>query len=218
MKMKRLIAMAAVAAAVGWAQTPAPAQPGQLAPPPARPGFPAGRAPFGPPGLMYANIELTVYLVSGLAQPQAGAAAGELPDDLAATLNQMRGVFAYKTYKLINAFTLRGRNGSSAEVAGEMPLNNWAYDFKYNNANLSESTPGVVHINHLRLEITKRGIVPRAAAGKETANPLIYGTNPVALVSTDLDIKEGQKTVVGQSAVNGTDALFLVIVPKVIEQ
>jgi hypothetical protein len=207
--MKRLIAIAAVTAAVGWAQLPA------LPPAPARAATPAQR-----PGiLIYANIELTVYLVSGLAQPQAGAAA-ELPDDLAATLNQMRGVFAYKSYKLVNAFTLRARNGSSAEVAGELPLNGWTYDFRYGNANVFEGTPGVVHINRLRLEIARRGSIinrvttPSAAAPGNLATP---NPNTVALVTTDLDIKEGQKTVVGQSAVNGTDALFLVIVPKVLE-
>jgi hypothetical protein len=212
MRMKRLIAMVAMTAGAAWAQAPA------AAPAPARAGA-LFRPGFAPPNtaLMYANIELTVYLVSGLAQPQTGASVADLPDDLATTLNQMRGVFAYKTYKLISAFTLRGRNGSPAEVAGELPLNNWAYDFKYNNANLFEGTPGVVHINHLRLEVSRREITRVNSPGaKGVASPL-FGSNPVALVSTDLDIKEGQKTVVGQSAVNGTDALFLVIVPKVIE-
>ena len=206
MRMKRLLAIAAVTAAVGWAQTPAP-----LAAPAPRPGF-------APTKLTYANIELTVYLVSGLAQPQAGAAA-ELPDDLGPTLNQMRGVFAYKTYKLISAFTLRGRNNSGAESAGDLPLNNWTYDFKYGSAGVLDSTPGVVHINRLRLEIAKRGTFPRAAASN-VPGAIALSTptgNVVALVSTDLDIKEGQKTVVGQSAVNGTDALFLVIVPKIVE-
>jgi hypothetical protein len=37
------------------------------------------------------------------------------------------------------------------------------------------------------------------------------------LVSTDLDMPDGQKTVVGKSAVIGADAVFLVIVPKVVE-
>jgi hypothetical protein len=212
--MKRLIAIAAMTAAVGRAQAPAPARAGQ---PPqlARPAV----APISNATLRYANIELTVYLVSGLAQPQAGAAA-DLPDDLAPTLNQMRGVFAYKTYKLISAFTLRGRNNSSAESAGELPLNNWSYDFKYRMAEVLESTTGVVHLYGLRLEIGRRGIARVAPVGsKESATSTITlaSANPVVLVSTDLDIKEGQKTVVGQSAVNGTDALFLVIVPKIIE-
>jgi len=37
------------------------------------------------------------------------------------------------------------------------------------------------------------------------------------LVSADLDMPGGQQTVVGKSAVNGADAVFLVIVPKVVE-
>jgi hypothetical protein len=40
----------------------------------------------------------------------------------------------------------------------------------------------------------------------------------VASINTDLDIREGQKTVVGKSSINSTgDALILVIVPKVVE-
>ncbi len=39
-----------------------------------------------------------------------------------------------------------------------------------------------------------------------------------ASINTDLDLGDGQKTVVGKSSINSTgDALILVIVPKVIE-
>jgi hypothetical protein len=211
--MTRLVLILA-AAALGFAQAPA------SAPKPALAAPPAGRAGYGLPGggLMYANIELTVYVVSGLAQPQAGASAAELPDDLASTMNSMRGVFSYKSYKLINAFTLRGRNGGGAEMAGDLPMNMWTYDFKYGTANVYENTPGVVHINRLRLEISKKISGISMVRPNNTPNPVSQlNSGMVALVSTDLDVKEGQKTVVGQSAVNGTDALFLVIVPKVLE-
>ncbi len=147
-----------------------------------------------------ANLELTVYLVSGLSQPQA-AAKDEVPQDLSPTLQQLRGVFAYRSYKLIEAVTLRGRNNGGSEVAGELPDYSH-YDFRYVRARISAETPRVVHLDSLRLEITRRHS-DRAEI--------------VALVSTDLDVRDGQKTVVGKSAVNGTDAMFLVIVPKVIE-
>jgi hypothetical protein len=149
------------------------------------------------------NLELTVYLVSGLAETQA-ATKDDVPQDLAATLQQLRGVFAYKSYKLIDAVTLRGRNNGGAEVAGELPDYS-RYDFKYLRARISAETPHVVRLDSLRLEISRRRL------GGNGAN------DTVALVSTDLDIRDGQKTVVGKSAVNGKDALFLVIVPKVIE-
>jgi len=147
-----------------------------------------------------ANLELTVYLVSGFAEAQA-TARDEVPQDLAATLQQLRGVFAYKSYKLIDAVTLRGRNNGGSEVAGELPDYSH-YDFKYVRARISSETPHLVRLDSLRLEITRRH-----TDRLET----------VALVSTDLDVREGQKTVVGKSAVNGKDAMFLVIVPKVVE-
>ena len=145
------------------------------------------------------NLELTVYLVSGFGQPQA-ASKDEVPQDLAATLQQLRSVFAYKSYKLLEAITLRGRNFSGSEVAGELPDGKY-YDFRYVRARISAETPHMVHLDSLRLEISW------SRARKDQ----------MALVSTDLDVREGQKTVVGKSAVAGTDALFLVIVPKVIE-
>lgn len=147
-----------------------------------------------------ANVELTVYLVTGFAQAQP-AGKDEVPPDLSATLQQLRGVFAYKSYKLIEAITLRGRNWSGSEVAGEL-ADYSHYDFKYLRATITEETPHTVRLDHLRLEITRR---------------LHQQDEVVALVATDIDIKEGQRTVVGKSAVNGSDALFLVIVPKVIE-
>jgi hypothetical protein len=146
------------------------------------------------------NLELTVYLVSGLAEAQA-AVKDEVPQDLAATLQQLRGVFAYKSYRLIDAVTLRGRNNGGAEVAGELPDYSH-YDFRYIRARISPETPHMVRLDGLRLEIARRHA---------------DRVDNVALVSTDLDIRDGQKTVVGKSAVNGKDALFLVIVPKVVE-
>jgi hypothetical protein len=146
------------------------------------------------------NVELTVYVISGMAQAPAGA-KDDVPQDLVSTLQQMHGVLTYKSYKLIEAVALRGRNNSGAEVAGQLPDYSY-YTFKYGRARVSPETPRIIHLDALRLEITRRH-----------ADRL----DPVALVATDLDVKEGQKTVVGKSAVNGTDAFFIVIVPKVVE-
>ena len=152
-------------------------------------------APAGVP-----NLELTVYLVSGLAQAQAGG-KDEVPADLAETLQQLRGVFAYKSYKLIEAVTLRGRGDRGAAVGGQLPDFS-RYNFRYARARISPEVPHVVHLDGLWLEITRRHS---------------DRVDSEALVSTDLDVRDGQKTVVGKSAVNATDAVFLVIVPKVVE-
>jgi hypothetical protein len=146
------------------------------------------------------NVALTVYLVSGLVQAEPSA-KDDVPQALAETLQQLRGVFAYKSYRLIDTVTLRGRNFSGSEVAGDLP-DNLQYNFKYVRVRVSPDAPRLVHLDGLRLEITRRRT---------------NRTDSVALVSTDLDLKDGQKTVVGKSAVNGGDAVFLVIVAKVID-
>ncbi len=144
-----------------------------------------------------ANVGLTVYLVSGLAQTEPSA-KDEVPQALAETLQQLRGVFAYKSYKLVETVTLRGRNFSGAEVEGDL-INNWHYHFSYNRVRLSPGPPPrTIHLDGLRLAITRQ-----------------HTNQTFALVSTDMDVKDGQKTVVGKSAVNGGDAVFLVIVAKV---
>jgi hypothetical protein len=52
----------------------------------------------------------------------------------------------------------------------------------------------------------------------KTKNTSISQTQTPAKIFTDLDVKEGQKTVVGKSSVNSAgDALILVIVPKIME-
>jgi len=152
------------------------------------------------------NVELTVYVVSGLANPPAGT-KDEIPPDLTSMLQQLHGVFMYKNYKLVDEFTLRSRNGGGAEIGGELSyFTGGQYDFKYVRARVSRggNNPAVVHIDGLRLQITRR-----------TSPALNSVQSTVALVETDLDMTEGQKTVVGKSAMNG-DALFLVVVPKVI--
>jgi hypothetical protein len=155
------------------------------------------------------NIELTVYLLSGVAQ---GETADDVPQDLAATVKQLRSIFNYKSYKLTESFMLRGRLGggaSGASAKGVLPggagLN---YEFRYREARLSADTPAVFRITGLRI-LLKRA--PRRLGGETIVDT-------VASIDTDLDIREGQKTVVGKSSVSSAgDALILVIVPKLVE-
>jgi hypothetical protein len=152
-----------------------------------------------------ANIELTVYLLSGVAQ---GDTADDVPQDLVATVKQLRSIFNYKSYKLTESFMLRSRLGVGASAKGVLPggagLN---YEFRYGGVNMSSETPSLFRINGLRIGLTK----PARRLGEETI------ADTVASISTDLDIREGQKTVVGKSSVSSTgDALILVIVPKLV--
>ena len=152
------------------------------------------------------NVELTVYLLSGL-QAQA---ADDVPHDLAPIVRQLRSLFSYKAYKLTESFILRGRQGRAAYTQGILPgSGGLRYSVRYNRIRISPEKPYMLHIDGLSISV--RG-------------PPIYGSdgkqrdNMVASIDTDLDLADGQKTVVGKSSINSTgDALILVIVPKVLE-
>jgi hypothetical protein len=181
--MKRMLSILAVTAALAWGQ----------------------EKTSGPQAT---NIELTVYLLSGVAQ---GDTADEVPQDLVPTVKQLRSIFNYKSYKLTESFMLRGRLGGGASAQGILPGSAGIhYEFRYASALASSETSPLIRINALRIVLTNN-YYRRGADGKTIPDPL-------ASISTDLDIREGQKTVVGKSSISSTgDALILVIVPKLIQ-
>jgi hypothetical protein len=187
--MKRTICFLAAAAALAY---------GQAAP-----------LPQSEPSVK--NVELTVYLLSGVQTP----AADDIPQDLAATVKQLHSLFPYKGYKLADSFILRGRSAQgvqnqSANTEGVLPGSGLHYNFGYQRVRVSLEKPNMVHIDNLRINITQPPVY--GPDGKQRGNFM------VASIATDLDLAEGQKTVVGKSSINPMgDALILVIVPKVIE-
>jgi hypothetical protein len=158
------------------------------------------------------DVELTVYLISGLAQ---GQATDDVPQDLAPTVKQLHGLFAYKSYKLADTLVLRGRASSQMGqhgTTGVLPGTSSRYAFNYTNVTVSSENPRVVHVSNLRFYI-------RAERTTQKDGNLVreYSDTP-AEISTDLDLREGQKTVVGKSSINQAgDALILVIVPKIMD-
>jgi|SRR5579872_1323927 len=158
------------------------------------------------------NVELTVYLLTGAA---GGQAADEVPQDLTATVKQLHSVFTYKSYRLADSFVLRGRSytsssaGRGAYTDGILPANALHYRFGYNRLWVTGDPPRTVHVDGLNLNLSRPPVTTKD--GKQRSDG-------VASINTDLDVRDGQKTVVGKSSVDTTgDALILVIVPKVIE-
>ena len=152
------------------------------------------------------NVELTVYLLYGSAQEEQKAA---VPQDLDATVRQLRALFPYKSYRILDTVLLRSRSGQSTEASGTLPGSDSFYTFRFQPSVGSGPAPRVVRLGNLRLSIRLKSYQD---AAKTQFQYLDSGIN------TDLDAREGQKTVVGKSNVTGTDdAIFLVVSPKVIE-
>jgi len=145
------------------------------------------------------NIELTVHLLYGAAQDST---PDSVPQDLAPTVKQLRSLFPYKSYRVMESFTLRGRDGQQTQTNGTLPGSQTMYQFQYRPRVLPGSVPRMVRIDGLRFGLR----VPEGNAFAESG------------INTDLDTREGQKVVVGKSNVRGTaDAILLVVTPKVVE-
>jgi hypothetical protein len=149
------------------------------------------------------DFELTVYLISTL--PQAG---DQLPEALASTAKQLHGVFAYKGYQLLDSFILRGRDGQQNGNA-EGTIKNSTYSFRYSRVSVLDGTPKIVNLQNINLQIR----IP-SGARNDKGQPEYKTTG----LSTDVDIRDGQKVVVGKSDVNnGESPLILVVTAKVVE-
>jgi len=155
------------------------------------------------------NVELTVHLLYGSAQEKTDS----VPQDLASTVKQLHGLFPYKSYRVLESFLLRGRDGQDTTTSGSLPSSQSTYNFRFRPSVLPGPAPRMVRIDNLGLGLrflTSRKVGPANETEQIEASD--------AGINTGLDAREGQKVVVGKSNMRGTDdAIILVITPKVIE-
>jgi len=157
-----------------------------------------------PPPSPQPNVELTVYLLFGAAK-EAGPDA--VPQDLASTVKQLKSIFPYKSYKVMDTWMTHSRDQQTTESSGTLPGSQISYTFRVQPSIAVGSAPRSVRLGNLRLGLR----MPFAGPGGGTFFQDV-GLN------TDLDAKEGQKTVVGKSNISGSeDALILVVIPKVVD-
>jgi hypothetical protein len=161
------------------------------------------------------NAETTVYMIIASSQANNSPVPGELEP----VITQLKGVFQYKGFRVLESFMLRSRSGDSASTTGFLPPlagtsppanSKITYSFRFQRANVdSEGSSYVVRYNDLLLQVK----IPTATGSKGETN---YAD---AMIQTNVDVPTGKKLVVGKtSAVEGSDsALFLVISAKVVD-
>jgi len=157
------------------------------------------------PAASQKDIELTVYFVQGsdASDPNTPEVHSAIPKDLEGTVATLKTTFPFKNYFLLDTLGLRTRSGVGADASGQL-RNGRLTTFRVRSASL-EGDSGMI-----RLESLHAGLRVPVREGDKT-NYLDTG------ISTDVvDVKEGQKLVVGRSSLNGPDtALFLVLIAKV---
>jgi hypothetical protein len=134
------------------------------------------------------DVELTGYMVAASKQSAQG---GDLPEVLAPVVQQLRGLLAYKDFRLIDTLRLRANcDGSRAVNDGGTP-DGFAYSFSIGALRCAASKDEPIHVEALWLSIGKPG-----SAGVR--------------LSSNVDINEGQQVVVGKAGF-ADGALILVV-------
>lgn len=153
------------------------------------------------PSVGQKDIELTVYFVVG--SDQANVSGSPVPKELESTVATLKSTFPFKNYTMLDVLALRTRSGVNASASGQLTGGRLT-DFRIRSASV-DGDGGMIRLDNLHA-----GLRVPVASGDKT-NYLDTG------VSTDVvDVKEGQKLVVGRSSLNGPDtALFLVLIAKV---
>jgi hypothetical protein len=162
------------------------------------------------------NVELTVYLL--LASDQESG-LGSLPPDLESVVKQLKTTFAFKGFRAVDTLVLRSRDRQWADVRGLAKLdpdipNPSTYSLSHRGASiLSDEKGRSIRLDDLRFK-AQIGVKKQ----QEQGSAVIAYDMIEAGFGTNVDVREGQKVVVGKAAVGGTNAaLVLVITAKILE-
>jgi hypothetical protein len=166
------------------------------------------------------NVEVTAYLV--IASPQAGPS--KVPQDLESVVKQVKSVFPYQSYQTLETILLRVRNGQNGFTSGNAPApgltgeneQRSSYEFRFQSVGVTSSDKvRSVRIDGLNLQLrvpyrqvwtADDGVKKERFSSRDTR------------INTDIDLREGQKVVVGKSNIDGSDnALILVLTARVVE-
>jgi hypothetical protein len=149
------------------------------------------------------DIDLTVYFVVGTDATEPGAQP-PVPQELQSTVATLKSNFPFKNYYLLDALSLRSRSGVGASTTGQLSSNRLT-TFSVRSVNVEGDG------NMIRLDGLHAGIRRLESVGTKLETVNVSGVD-----ADVLDVKEGQKLVVGRSSLEGPGkALFLVLIAKV---
>jgi hypothetical protein len=156
------------------------------------------------------DIDLTIHLLVG--SDSEGNIGGPAPKDLDSVVTQLRNTFPFKNYRQLDVMTLRTRTGQRAGTessGGSMQFGTITKpvvtSFSLNSSSVG-ADGSTVRIDQIR---SNTRIPVETSPGNFNYQELT--------LTTDLDIKEGQKVVMGRMGINREQALFLVLTARLVQ-
>ena len=150
------------------------------------------------------DVEMTVYVLGASTDP---ADAAQVPKNLQSTVDQLKDLFPYSSFQLLETILTRARVEEQSRVQGTLqPFKSQVgmFPLTYNlGSNISgitfSSSPPIVHIDNFYFNCS----FTVKYSDKSTSIP--------TSISTNLDIPTGKKVVVGKAGAGGDHAIFLVV-------
>jgi len=158
------------------------------------------------------NFELTLYLMMAGKELKVGDA---LPAELEPVAKQLRSIFGFKDIQLFDTAFQRNRESNDGELSGNAEAGTAGaskatiYSFSYRNARVIKDERGYV----LELGSVKFALRTPVSVDKDGH----WQYTDVGF-NTNLDIRDGQKVVVGKSRIGADDrSLIVVVTAKVVD-
>lgn len=161
------------------------------------------------------NVDLTFYLLLA-----TGAGTTEkLPAELDPVVKQLQSTFSYRGYRLMDTLVGRIRDGEAMESSsnpkteGEPSQGPTSVQLRVGRVSVGSNEK----VNMVRLDTLRVLIRTPACATPGQQNCTMFQQTENAIV-TSLDLREGQKVVVGKTTLPRPDsAVILVVTAKVVE-
>jgi hypothetical protein len=160
------------------------------------------------------DVEMTVFLLVAT-DSAAGPAGAAIPKDIDSVVTQLKNTFPFKSYGLLDVIDFRTRTGQMVRATssgGSLPMGNKPVSVITQisiNSIAQQSDGSTLRVERLNAQI-------RVPSVTETAGSDVKYQYIDLQMQTDLDIKDGQKVVVGRLSLTHDQALFLVMMGKVL--
>lgn len=173
----------------------------------------------GPAAKSHRDIELIVSVL-GASDKAELLPEGKISESLTPVVKQLQAVFPYKNYQLLSSMLLRSSEGTvggntgimkTLPNAGNLPqVSGYGVGFEQITVSSEEDKPQI-HVHNFSFKTS----VPTSAGSIQ--NTTQWQNNDV-LIRTYVDLREGQKVVVGKANVGSSDlALFVVLTARLVE-
>jgi len=156
------------------------------------------------------DIDLTIHLLVG--SDSEGSIGGPAPKDLESVVTQLKNTFPFKNYRQLDVMTLRTRTGQRAGTESSGGFMQFGTITKpvVTSFSLNSSSVGADGTTVRLDQIRSNTRIP------VEVQPGNFNFQELTL-NTDLDIKEGQKVVMGRMGINREQALFLVLTARLVQ-